>query len=76
MGLLSLEYHIMGAKHLVKEVSKTCVTCQKSYARTTDQLMGQLPPSRATPAPAFTSTGADFAGLSLFGKDIQGSQFG
>ena len=62
MGLLSLEYHIMGAKHLIKEVSKTCVTCQKSYARTTDQLMGQLPPSRATPAPAFTSTRADFAG--------------
>ena len=62
MGLLSLEYHILGAKHLVKEVSKSCVTCQKSYARTTDQLMGQIPPVRATPAPAFTSTGADFAG--------------
>ena len=62
IGLLSLEYHIMGAKHLVKEVSKTCVTCQKNYALTTDQLMGQLPPSRATPAPAFTSTGVDFAG--------------
>ena len=52
----------MGAKHLVKEVSKTCVTCQKSYARTTDQVMGKLPPSRATPAPAFNSKGADFAG--------------
>ena len=62
MGLLSLEYHILGAKHLVKEVSKECVVCQKSYARTTDHLMGQLPPVRATPAPPFTSTGADFAG--------------
>ena len=62
MGILSITYHILGAKQLVKDISKACITCQKSYARTTDQLMGQLPPCRATPAPPFTATGADFAG--------------
>ena len=62
MGILSITYHIVGAKHLVKDISKSCVVCQKSYARTTDQLMGQLPPCRASPAPPFTATGADFAG--------------
>ena len=62
MGLLCLRYHILGAKTQVRDISRTCVTCQKSYARTTEQLMGQLPPSRVTPAPPFTTTGADFAG--------------
>ena len=60
--LLSLEYHIIGTKQLVRDVSKACVRCQRHYARTTSQLMGQLPPCRATPAPAFTATGMDFAG--------------
>ena len=46
MGILSINYHIIGAKALVKGVSKACVTCQKYYARTTDQLQGQLPPHR------------------------------
>ena len=62
MGILSTTYHILGAKALTKQISKGCVKCQRFYARTTDQLMGQLPPCRATPAPAFTTTGADFAG--------------
>ena len=62
IALLSLEYHIIGAKQLVRDVSKACVRCQRHYARTTSQLMGQLPPCRATPAPALTATGMDFAG--------------
>lgn len=62
MGILSTAYHILGAKALTKQISKGCVKCQRFYARTTDQLMGQLPPCRATPAPPFTTTGADFAG--------------
>ena len=46
----------------MKDISKACVTCQRHYAKPTDQLMGQLPPCRASPAPPFTSTGADYAG--------------
>ena len=37
-------------------MSKKFVTCQKAYARTTAQLMGQLPSSRVTPVPLFTHT--------------------
>ena len=62
MGILSIRYHVVGAKALVKSISKDCVTCQRNYARTTDQLMGQLPPCRVKPAPPFSATGADFAG--------------
>ena len=62
LGLLSSDYRIVGAKYLVREISRSCVTCRKVYARTSEQLMGQLPPTRLTPAPAFTHVGADFAG--------------
>ena len=68
LSLLCLRYHIIGVKQLVKDVSKKCVTCQKAYARTTAQLMGQLPSSWVTPAPPFTHTGADFAGPFLLKK--------
>ena len=68
MGILCLDYHIIGAKALVKEISRSCVTCQKNYAHTTSQLMGQLPAHRACPAPPFTPTGADFAGPFILRK--------
>ena len=59
LGLLASTHHVVLAKHLVREISRTCVVCQK----TVNQVMGPLPPSRLTPAPPFTHTGADFAGL-------------
>ena len=55
------EHHVIGAKQLVKNVSKACMKCQRHYAKATDQLMAQLPVSRVTQAPPFTNTGADFA---------------
>ena len=68
IGSLCLDYHIIGAKALVKEISRSCVTCQKNYACTTSQLMGQLLPHRACPAPPFTSTEADFVGTFILHK--------
>ena len=68
MGILSIRYHVVGVKALVKSISKDCVTCQRNYARTTDHLMGQLPPCRVKPAPPFSATGADFAGPFTLGK--------
>ena len=62
IAILSLEYHVVGAKQLVWNIFKGCVKCQRHYAKTIAQLMGQLPPYRGTPAPPFSSTGADFAG--------------
>lgn len=44
MSVLAEEYHIVGIKQLMRETSRSCVTCQKAYAKTAAQLMGQLPP--------------------------------
>ncbi len=62
LALMSLRYHVIGFKHLTKGVSRACVRCRKVYAKTSTQLMGQLPPNRVTPTTPFHHTGADFAG--------------
>jgi len=62
LAILSLQYHIVGFKQLVKGVSNQCVPCKKAYSRTHFQVMGQLPASRVTSTSVFHHTGADFAG--------------
>ncbi len=62
LAILSENYHIIGVRSLLRQVSRTCITCQKTYARAAGQLMGQLPLERVTPAPPFTHVGIDFAG--------------
>ena len=62
MGLICLDYSIVGAKQLAKTISRDCIKCKSFYAQTAEQLMGQLPVCRATPALAFSSKGMDFAG--------------
>ena len=62
MTLLSEGYHVVGGKKVAKAVSRKCVTCQKAYAHTSNQLMGQLPRDRLQPSPPFMVVGIDFAG--------------
>ena len=62
LAILSLQFHVIGAKHLTKSISRSCVRCRRVYARTATQLMGQLPFSRVTSSSPFHHTGADFAG--------------
>ena len=62
MSLLAQGYYIPGVRGAVRELSHNCVTCQRVYARTSNQLMGNLPVERATPSPPFTTTGVDYAG--------------
>ena len=62
MGLLAGRFHIIGARNLIRDVSRKCVTCQRNYARTEHQQMGQLPPARVKPSSPFSETGVDFAG--------------
>ena len=61
-GMMGIRYNILGAKALVRRISKECVKCQQFYAKPAQQLMGQLPPYRAIMDHPFTTTGADFAG--------------
>jgi len=46
-----------------KKNSRTCMKCQVAYAKTSQQLMGELPTSRAHPSRPFSTTGLDFTGL-------------
>ena len=54
--------HIVGARRLTRSVCKSCVTCLRAVARTQSQMMGQLPSSRITPSPPFSTCGVDYAG--------------
>ena len=56
------DYYVTGAKQLARKICKKCITCQMKAATAESQLMGQLPASRVTPAPAFHTTGVDYAG--------------
>ena len=59
---LSRRFHIVCLRKLVRSVTRQCVTCKRHSVRPKDQLMGQLPAERVTPASAFHSVGVDYAG--------------
>ena len=62
LGILSQQYYVIGARQLTRSITRDCVTCRKSQAKTANQLMSDLPAARVSPAPPFTSVGIDFAG--------------
>ena len=62
MSILAQSYHIPRVRSAVRKLSRNSITCQRVYARTSNQLMGNLPAERATPSPPFSITGVDFAG--------------
>ena len=55
-------FHCTGARLLARRVCHQCMICRKVAAKTQNQLMGQLPPERVTPAKAFHTTGVDYCG--------------
>lgn len=59
---LRRKFWIVSAKNSVKMFVRKCVTCKRYAAASQNQLMGQLPTSRVTPARAFRHSGVDFAG--------------
>ena len=61
-SILASSFLIPNLRNLLKNVSQSCLVCQKAYARPLSHLMGMLPTSRTTPAPPFHRTGVDFAG--------------
>ena len=62
MAIHAGSYYIPSLKRLLKKVSRQCVSCQKAYARTSEQMMGELPAARTRPARPFSITGIDFVG--------------
>lgn len=56
------EFWIISSRNIAKSVKRTCVTCLKYAAKASQQLMGNLPSVRITPARPFKHSGLDYAG--------------
>ena len=59
---LSSKYYIIGGYKSIRSITRQCTTCRRNNARTTSQLVGQLPKERVTPGPIFENVGVDYAG--------------
>ncbi|KAJ2941115.1 hypothetical protein O0L34_g10350 [Tuta absoluta] len=59
---LKTNYWILKAKNLVKKKIHQCLICARHTAAARNQLMGDLPKVRVTPAKAFINSGVDLAG--------------
>lgn len=62
LNFLRSAYWVIGAKSLVKQHIRKCITCVKNSAPTHNQFMGSLPSVRCTPARPFLNSGVDYAG--------------
>ena len=68
LSAVGVQVYIIGARRLARTVYRSCVVCRRATARTQQQIMGQLPSARTTPAPPFTTCGVDYAGPFLLKK--------
>ncbi|XP_015122864.1 uncharacterized protein LOC107045205 [Diachasma alloeum] len=59
---LRRSYWIIGGRAPVRSCILKCVECVRQRGVRAQQLMGQLPTSRLSPARAFSNTGVDYAG--------------
>ena len=62
LAIMADHYYICGLKSILQIISRYCVTCQHSYAKTAEQLMGKLLPEHLQPSAPFTHVGIDYAG--------------
>ncbi|XP_043288383.1 uncharacterized protein [Venturia canescens] len=62
LAFLRQRYWIIGGRAPVRSFILRCVHCARLRAHRAQQLMGQLPSTRVTPARAFLFTGVDYAG--------------
>ena len=61
MSIIAGHYHVTRLRRLIRKISRHCTPCQKTYARTLSQRMGDLPADRVTPSPPYESVGIDYA---------------
>ncbi|XP_063979062.1 uncharacterized protein LOC135163514 [Diachasmimorpha longicaudata] len=62
MAHIRQRYWIVGGRKSVHALILRCAVCTRFRATRAQQLMGQLPTSRATPSRPFLHTGVDYAG--------------
>ena len=62
LSATSTKLHVLGARRLSRTTCSQCVTCRRASPRFQQQLMGDLPAARVTPARTFAHAGMDLAG--------------
>ena len=62
IGKLSAEVYLTCSRRVIRDVTRTCITCRRQYAKMVRQQMGQLPAARATPSLPFQKVRIDFTG--------------
>ncbi|XP_063386868.1 uncharacterized protein LOC134672845 [Cydia fagiglandana] len=62
LNYIRSKYWILRVKGLLTTYLRKCLKCARHNAATRDQLMGDLPKQRVTPAKPFLNSGVDFAG--------------
>ncbi|GAB0093955.1 hypothetical protein DMENIID0001_091490 [Sergentomyia squamirostris] len=62
LAQIKRKYWIMKGRSYVKSVVSKCMSCSKCRGLTFQQIMGNLPTERITPAPPFSRCGVDYAG--------------
>ena len=62
MSIVSREFYVVSAGHLIRSLSRSCVTCQRTYAKTKNSIMANLPASSITTAAPFRRVGIDLVG--------------
>ena len=59
---LNQRFHIICLRKTVRSITRQCVICKRHSVRPENQLLGQLPLERVTPASVFERVGVDYAG--------------
>ena len=62
MAILAHSFHIIRLKRLLRKISRECVKCQRAYARTTKQLMGEFTRGQNSASETFLQCESGFAG--------------
>jgi hypothetical protein len=62
LSIIRQSYWPVGAKDIVRNVTRRCVKCFRLKPKSVDQLMGDLPKYRVNICHCFTNTGVDYAG--------------
>lgn len=59
---LSRRFVIIGARKVIRDVTRSCVICRRVSGKTCSQLLGQLPSDRLKSGSVFERVGLDYAG--------------
>lgn len=62
LSALTQRFHIIGMKKTIRSVTRQCIVCRRRSAKSSPQMLGQLPLERVTPGSVFEKVGVDYAG--------------